>query len=488
MAGGVTRRTLFRGGAAAAALAALPGTVLAADRSTGTGNPRSAHGGNEMNIVLVAIDTLRPDHVGAYGGTLARTPNLDAFARTATRFTRPYAEALPTIQVRRSAFTGLRTYPMRHWEPVTGTAALPGWGPIPGDQTTLAELLSPLGYTSMLVADNAMLFRPEMNFQRGFSGFTFVRGTGEDHHRPGVLAPADKIAAHLPAAQQDSDMAAYVAQALANAEGWQSEEDWPAARTFADAADAVGLLREHQPFFIAADTFEVHEPWLAPPGYVDAYSDYRGVEPIQPEYGEAGYLSYAQLDRMKALYAAETTFTDRHFGRLLDALTRHGLLDNTIVVVYSDHGMLLGEHDLTGKPSYAMYPELTDIIMMIRHPTQGHGTTSPVPVGTHDLAPTILAAADVGVDGKLDGADALDPGSAVADRTYQTSMWKHTVWVRDDRYTLIAPEYGATRHLYDHRADPAFAHDLAHAEPGRVRTMFTHALDDADGHIPHYAG
>ena len=64
-----------------------------------------------MNIVVVVFDTLRQDHVGAYGNSWIVTPHLDAFARDAVRFTRAYPESLPTLLFRRALHTGLRTYP-----------------------------------------------------------------------------------------------------------------------------------------------------------------------------------------------------------------------------------------------------------------------------------------------------------------------------------------------------------------------------------------
>ncbi|MGH3318690.1 MAG: sulfatase-like hydrolase/transferase [Streptosporangiaceae bacterium] len=87
-----------------------------------------------MNVVLLIIDSLRADHVGAYGSSV-HTPNLDAFARGATVFTRAHPDALPTIPVRRAVHTGLRTYPCRQWERLQGNPAIPGGSPYPTTST-----------------------------------------------------------------------------------------------------------------------------------------------------------------------------------------------------------------------------------------------------------------------------------------------------------------------------------------------------------------
>lgn len=73
-----------------------------------------------MNVVLVNLDSLRRDHVGVYGNDWIKTPNLDALAKDSLRFTQPYPESIPTIDARRSIYTGIRTWPFREWVPQKG--------------------------------------------------------------------------------------------------------------------------------------------------------------------------------------------------------------------------------------------------------------------------------------------------------------------------------------------------------------------------------
>src|ERR687890_2783315 len=92
-------------------------------------------GGSKVNVVVVIIDSLRKDHVGAYGNSWIKTPNLDALARESLRFTRPYPEAIPSIPARRGIHTGLRSFPFRDWEKwYEDDVGLRGWQPIPRDQ------------------------------------------------------------------------------------------------------------------------------------------------------------------------------------------------------------------------------------------------------------------------------------------------------------------------------------------------------------------
>ena len=83
-----------------------------------------------MNVVLVILDTLRQDHLGAYGNEWIRVPHWDAFARESMRFTRAYSEALPTVPVRRTMHTGRRVYPFHGHREYKGVgAAILGWSP-----------------------------------------------------------------------------------------------------------------------------------------------------------------------------------------------------------------------------------------------------------------------------------------------------------------------------------------------------------------------
>jgi arylsulfatase A-like enzyme len=118
-----------------------------------------------------------------------------------------------------------------------------------------------------------------------------------------------------------------------------------------------------------ADCYDPHEPWDPPKEYVDLYDEgYEGKEPMDDNYGNDDYLTDRQLLRMRALYAAEIIMMDRWLWKFIEKAHELEVMNNTLLVVISDHGHLLGEHGHTGKPHYALYPELTDTILMIGHP------------------------------------------------------------------------------------------------------------------------
>lgn len=503
MAAEVSRRQLLTGGAAGLGMAgAAAGGALGAGwrpfsepssgrTATPQREPVEASGGNGMNAVIIILDELRADHIGAYGSSV-RTPNIDAFASSATRFTRPHAEAMPTVPVRRAVHTGLRSFPFRGWEPWADLPSEPGWQPIGSDEATLAEMLGQVGYTGLAIADTPFYFRPSMNLHRGYSTYRFARGQGFDAQGVAGTVSPERAAGYLAPQQRDPEWSWYdsVRKYLSEALTWQSEDDWPGARLFADAAATIRKLREAQPFLLVIDTFETHSPYWPPPPYRSMYGEDGGdVEPIQPMYGRSDYLSDAEIRRTDQLYSGEITFTDRWLGRVFDALDESGLDENTLVILATDHGILLGgenDHHTIGKPSTMLLPGVTDIALVARHPEKGAGSTSDAFAGTQDITPTVLANLDVSINRPLDGADMLDPQSAVARRDAVTMIYSRSLWARDEQYTLLATDYGDEKYLYDRTRDPNFTTNLAGDKPDVVERLWKHILADAGGEIPRY--
>jgi arylsulfatase A-like enzyme len=441
-----------------------------------------------MNVVMVILDSLRKDHLGVYGNDRVRTPNLDAFAGESFRFTRAYPESLPTICARRAIHTGLRTFPFRNRVELPGETFQPaGWQPIPEDQVTLSETLVAQGYSTVLYSDTQPMFHPSMNFQRGFRVFDWIRGQERDRYRPKSMAPKDVVERNL-VAGNDEGMVSKVQQYVANTRGRQGEEDYFAPRVFARGMEFMERSEEGQPFFLVLDSFDPHEPWDPPEEYTHLYSSgYEGPDPIVPNYGGSEWIEPAELERMRALYAGEVTMVDRWFGRFMDTMEAAGRLDDTAVVVLADHGVALGEHGFTGKPFNALWPELTDIPFMIRHPEGlGAGGTSDFFASTHDVAPTILGILGLLPQQRMDGQylSVLMEGGELPPRDHFTLGYADHVWARDDRYLMFSRRDRSEPHLYDLQNDPKTEKDLAEEDPDRVRRMFDdYVLADAGGSL-----
>jgi len=223
------------------------------------------------NVIVICIDSLRADCVGPDKAMdFVQTPHIDRLASQSVIFDRCYAEGLPTIQVRRCFFTGHRSYPWRQAIPDEGLQpAGPGWHPIAHDEDTLAEMLHDAGYLTGLVADTYHMFKPTMNFTRGFVSWEFIRGQEND---PLCSGPMDRIdlAAHVPVDEATPAHHPTVAQYLLNSLGRRGEEDWQCAQVFRKASRWLEDNRNQGPFFLWVDSFTPHELWDPPRHYADS--------------------------------------------------------------------------------------------------------------------------------------------------------------------------------------------------------------------------
>lgn len=448
-----------------------------------------------MNIILIIADTLRKDHVGAYGNPWIQTPNLDAFARESVRFNRAYPESLPTLPMRRAMHTGLRTYPYHGHHDFKGDfSGAPGWGPIPESQDTVAEMLRAVGYRNAIITDCYHQFKPSKNFHRGFNQWVWVRGQENDPYRSGPAVPRDEIARHMPEAPEDNPgLANFLRTYLRNNTYRHTEEDYYPARVFSEASRWVWDNLDAKHMFMVVDSFDPHEPWDPPLHYRRLYDDDESaVDVIQSLYGpHAGRWSAKELRRIQANYAGEVTMFDRWFGGFIETLRTTGLLDNSLVAVISDHGHNLGrdpgDKGLVSKQGHPMTHAVADLVMMLRHP-QGLGAGSAYDglVYNLDLTATLLAMAEVEPWGPLDGIN-LWPKILAGDssvRDHVTVGWGPLVTVITDDWWYNANIWGEGALLYAVRDDPDLEHSLAEENSALCGELRQLAIDDAGGSIP----
>ena len=491
----LTRRDFLKvagAGAAGATMLGAAGCGSLANSITQVPDEYLPSGGSRMNFILVIIDSLRRDHLGVYGNDWIKTPNLDALAGESLRFDRSYPESMPTILARRAIHTGIRTFPFRDWQKwYDEDVNLWGWQPIPRGQVTLAEILLGEGFYNLMVTDTLHQFRPFYDMHRGFHAFDFIRGQERDLFRPPSPASEKKMENTLIGGPSAAHSEEIMHQYYANTVGRQREEDWFAPQVFTKAAEYLEMAKESQPFFMLVDTYDPHEPWDPPEKYVALYSDgYDGPEPVTSSSGPSDWLTERQLERMHARYSAEVTMTDRWLGHFLDKAQDLGILDNTMLILLSDHGHAFGEHGYAGKVAGALYPELTDTIFFIRHPGgKGADQTSDHYASTHDVAPTILGAMGLEPHPQMGGQDlsvmldGKDPGP----RPHFTAGYHDHVWARDEKYAMFSLYNGAEPHLFDLENDPKMDKDIASSNPDVVKKMFDeYVIKDAGGPLPHY--
>ena len=458
----------------------------------GEGSHAEARNGRP-NVLVIVIDTLRADHAL---GNAARTPNIDALAREGISFTRTYPEAMPTVPARNSLLGGRRVFPFRGWFDRRGLIQMPGWEPVADVTTTFTSTLRQAGYWTGYVTDNPFLgfSRPYEQFRQSFD--LFVKRGGQIGGRSDGVSPK-QIDHWVHPATRDPKTVDRVRHYIANADYAHDESKSFAASVFGSGVEALDTAaRGRRPWALVVDTFEPHEPWTPPSRYLDLYGEpgYRGAEPGMPRYGRVEtWLAPAEapqvLRRMRALYAAEVTMTDRWLGALLEHLNGLGLDRETVIVLAGDHGFQLGERGWTGKISTALHPELIRVPLVVVDPERRRaGTTSSYRASLHDVGGTILTMCGVRRPPGMEGADLsrLFRGALPPERDLSWGGYSNSHYLRNDRFAFFADNRMNVPRVYDLDADPGETRNLAPERPALARELHERVVELAGGRLPFY--
>ncbi len=446
-----------------------------------------------MNVVLVMFDSLRKDCIGVYGappwGEVA-TPHLNALAEQSMVFDRVYPETLPTLPTRRAVYTGQRVYPFidADFNLKGDFRGAPGWGPIPEEQATLAEMFREAGHRTGLIADVYHMFKPSKNYWRGFDQWMFLRGQEKDPYRSGPEPTQEEIDYWLPKELQNESKIAFIRQCLKNMHDRTREEDYFNARVFIEAVRWLGQNRDAEQFFLTVETFDPHEPWFVPEHYRKMYDDSDGPEQVVSGYSDTSAMSPELLRRTQANYSGLVTMCDRWFGYFTETMEKMGLLDNTLLIVTSDHGHSIGDKQYLGKRGYPAHPSVFDIPLFVRHPAgKGAGQRSDIIVQHHDLSAEMLRFAGIEPPEPIDGIPFFEEALAgKAVRDHATVGWGAGLVVVTERWFFNCKVDGTGPFLYDLKAESPYQTNVAKANSETVRKLYQVALADAGGEYPEY--
>jgi arylsulfatase A-like enzyme len=333
-----------------------------------------------MKLVFVLFDSLNRHLLGPYGGRRVPTPNFDRLARRCVTFDKHYVGSLPCMPARRDILSGRLNFLHR------------SWGPMEPFDNAFPELLAGAGIYSHLVTDHFHYFEDGgASYHTRYDSYEFVRGQEGDRWKAMVQPHWERLREMYHAEQFTTARRTYRSQNMINRQFIKEEKDFPTVRCFDHALDFIDANRAADNWLLHLELFDPHEPFSAPARFKQPF-DTGWTGPIRdwPRYGRSD-VPLADSEELRANYYALMAFCDAQLGRLLDEFDRHEMWADTALILTTDHGFLLGEHDFWAKNRMNLYEEIVHIPMFAHDPRRPRGgervaaLTQPI-----DVAPTIL--------------------------------------------------------------------------------------------------
>jgi arylsulfatase A-like enzyme len=332
------------------------------------GLPRAPAGAR--NVILIVWDTVRAYDLGAYGSRRNTTPNLSRWARRGVRYHSAMAPAPWTYPSHGSIFTGQWPFQINtQWKFTLDT-------PYP----TLAEYLSSRGYQTAGFAANTQCCNYETGLARGFAHF-------EDY----TLTPRSLLGRSVPG---NWILMNVLYRGLYYDKKWIGLQSRGARGTNQAFFEWMRRRRPDRPFLAFLNYFDAHEPYIAPPAYEGRF----GLRPRTPgDYNILfNFVGLGKDSTMKREFQMARdgyddciAFLDDQLGRLLGELQRQGLLDETVVIITSDHGEAFGDHGTFGH-SYSLFLDEIGVPLVILAPGAPAGRVVGSPVSLRDLPATVV--------------------------------------------------------------------------------------------------
>jgi arylsulfatase A-like enzyme len=428
--------------------------------------PSDSTGGTPQNVLCIVTDQQRQDSIGAYGNDVVETPNIDALAADGTRFDRGYTPTAICSPARASIVTGVS--PTTHGV----TRNIRAGTTIDEDYPCYPQLLRDAGYNVGLDGKWHVGKHP--------SAFGF-----DGEHYPGFMHP-----------MEHDDYEAYLDEH--GFEHWSEEvvEDYPAdaeyiiggvdqrpveasftyfiAERTIERIEAYAEDAPETPFYIGSHFFGPHRPYFIPERYFEMYDpedvhlpesavkerfeDKPTVQRTRYEKTDLQSLPVEEWRKILAVYYGYVTFIDDQVGRILDALEREGLADDTAVLYTADHGSFVTAHKNLDKGPL-MYEDIYNVPFITRGLDLDAESTDAF-ASLLDLAPTFVDLAGLDVPEVYEGRSLLDLDRESEDwREYITAEFHGLNFpyeqrmLRTDQYKYVM-NAGDTSELYDLDADP----------------------------------
>jgi len=314
-----------------------------------------------MKAIIVIFDSLNRHMLPPYGCEWVHAPKFERLAERTVLFENCYVGSMPCMPARRELHTGRYNFLHR------------SWGPIEPFDDSMPEILRKNGVYTHLVTDHAHYWEDGgATYHTRYESYELVRGQEADQWKGQVDPPPDtppKVRKESP----DQPQRMWV-QDWINRKYMPASEDQPQAETFRLGLEFMRTNHTADNWLLQIETFDPHEPFFTHQKYKDLYPhDYRGTLLDWPSYGPV-LEPPEQVEHLRLEYAALMSMCDEHLGKVLDLMDELDMWRDTMLIVCTDHGFLLGEHDWWAKNVQPWYNENAHTPLFIhdpRYPLEG---------------------------------------------------------------------------------------------------------------------
>lgn len=340
-----------------------------------------------MKCVMVMFDSLNRHLLPPYGCDWTHAPNFARLAQRTVTFDKSYVCSMPCMPARRDLHTGRPNFLHR------------SWGPLEPFDDSMPEILKRAGVYTHLATDHYHYFEDGgATYHNRYSSYEFFRGQEGDLWKGQVddpKLPENALGRH---AQKDL----YSRQDVINRSFMREEAEHPQPQTFSAGLDFIRRNADADNWFLQIETFDPHEPFFSGRHYKDRYP----YDPRRMHFDWPAYRMVTEppeaVEHIRYEYAALLSQCDAYLGDVLDLMDEKNLWDDTMLIVWTDHGFLLGEHDSWAKIWMPFYEEVAHTPFFVWDPRSGKKgeRRQSLVQPSIDLGPTLLDY--FGVEGTAD--------------------------------------------------------------------------------------
>ena len=400
-----------------------------------------------MKAIMLMFDSLNRHMLPPYGCDWVKAPNFQRLAQRAVTFDTSYVCSMPCMPARRELHTARPNFLHRSWSPLE-----------PFDDS-MPAMLEQQGVYTHLVSDHYHYWEDGgCTYHNRYSSWEFMRGQEGD---PWIGQVTDPSIGNVIGRNADPDTRGD----RVNRQFVHCEADQPQAKTVAAGLDFIRRNRDADRWFLQVETFDPHEPFFTQPEYQELYRDLIGTgQPLNdwPVYGRSPRNMPEQL---RGHYAALLTMCDRQLGKVLDLMDELQLWDDTMLIIWTDHGFLLGEHEYWAKCVMPFYEEVSHTPFFVWDPRcrkAGERRRALVQPAL-DIGPTLLGFFGVPTTADMQGHDLA--ATIATDQPVREAgmfgLFGAQVNVTDGRYVYMrAPKDRSNAPLFDYTLMPTHMREM----------------------------